>query len=381
MGYAENYLPKALATLGHEVHLVTSNVQPYFNSSFYKTSYEPFIGQGIVPCEVKELNGYTLHRLPFGMWKGQLRIRGLLKTLVQLDPGIVQTFVVPSLSTYEAALGKAFVRYKLFLESHVHASVFPFARRTLAARERIRLASEMMLGRLVSYLSEKCYPISVDAAEIAVRFYGVQSHKVSVCPLGVDTDLFRPPIDKSSRNVRATLRKRLGFVPSDIVCIYTGRFSQEKDPLLLAEAIRIVRKRNKSFRGLFVGDGPQAETIRGIEGCVVNPFVTVGELPPFYSASDIGVWPRQESTSQLDAAACGLPIILSNRVKAPERVQGNGLTYEEGDPRDLARQVNALSDSSTRSHLGECGATKMREYYSWYSIAKRRARDYEVSLR
>lgn len=380
MGYAENYLPKALARLGHEVHLVASNAQPYFNYSIYSTSYEPFIGPGIVPCEVKELDGYTLHRLPLHMWNGQLRIRGLLTTLVALDPQLVQTFAIPSLSTYEAAFGKALLHYKLFLESHIHASVFPFAGRKLKAKDSLRLMPEMILGRLVSLQSEKCYPISIDAAEVAIRYYGIEPHKISVCPLGVDTELFRPPSDKPSQNERARLRERLGFGPSDVVCIYTGRFSREKNPLLLAQAIAIVRKDNKSFHGLFVGDGPQAEAIRASKGCVVHPFVAAAELPSFYWAADIGIWPRQESTSQLDAAACGLPIIISNRVRASERVEGNGLTYQEDNQQDLARQLDALFDSSTRAKLGKTGAKKMRENYSWFHIAENRVRDYELSL-
>ena len=49
MGYAENALPKALAELGHEVHVLTSDAQPYFDSPDYAATYEPFIGPGLVP--------------------------------------------------------------------------------------------------------------------------------------------------------------------------------------------------------------------------------------------------------------------------------------------------------------------------------------------
>ena len=38
MGYAENCLPKALAELGHDIHVVTSTAQVYFNTKFYKNS-------------------------------------------------------------------------------------------------------------------------------------------------------------------------------------------------------------------------------------------------------------------------------------------------------------------------------------------------------
>ena len=39
MGYAENCLAKALATLWHEVHVVTSTAQVYFDAPYYRTVY------------------------------------------------------------------------------------------------------------------------------------------------------------------------------------------------------------------------------------------------------------------------------------------------------------------------------------------------------
>jgi len=53
MGYSENCLPKALASLGHEVHLVTTEAQVYYNQPTYRATYEPFIGPPIVPRVVK----------------------------------------------------------------------------------------------------------------------------------------------------------------------------------------------------------------------------------------------------------------------------------------------------------------------------------------
>ena len=381
MGYVENCLPKALASLGHEVHVISSNVQTYFNYPFYKETYEPFIGPGIVSCITKRLNGYTLHRLPFEMCMGHLRIKGLAKALAALRPHIVQTLDIQSLSTYWAALGRPLLGYKLFLETTVLASVFPFAtKRDITKRERFGMIAYEALGRFVSLLSERCYAATIDAADIAIRFFGIEPRKVSISSLGVDTDLFRPPATKFSRKVRAQVRSELGFLPSDIVCIYSGRFSQDKDPLCLAKAIKIVRKRNKSFRGLFIGNGPQAGAITKVEGCLVHRFVPFSELLPFYWASDVGVWPRQESTSQLDAVACGLPIVISGRVKAVERVEGNGLTYEEGDPYDLARQLANLSDREIRKALGFHGARKAQDLFSWELAATRLTNDYEASL-
>ena len=104
------------------------------------------------------------------------------------------------------------------------------------------------------------------------------------------------------------------------------------------------------------------------------------DLPPYYWAADIGVWPKQESTSQLDAAAAGLPIILSNRVTVLERVTGNGLTYREGDPADLAERIKSLGQASSRLELGTAGSRKMKARFSWLQIAEKRAGDYARSL-
>jgi hypothetical protein len=35
MGYLENCLPKAIAKLGHEVHIITSTAQVYYNHEYY----------------------------------------------------------------------------------------------------------------------------------------------------------------------------------------------------------------------------------------------------------------------------------------------------------------------------------------------------------
>src|SRR5262249_33062467 len=161
----------------------------------------------------------------------------------------------------------------------------------------------------LSLRSQRCYPIATDVARIATEYLGYAPSKVRVCSLGVDTDLFAPASTDQHRAARAELRRSLGFGDQDIVAIYTGRFTDDKNPLCLAKAIDLAQREDARFKGLFVGSG-SPDYVRSIEdcaGCTVHPFVDVARLPDFYRAADIGVWPKQESTSQLDAAACGLP--------------------------------------------------------------------------
>jgi glycosyltransferase involved in cell wall biosynthesis len=383
MGYAENCLPKAFATLGHEVHLITTDAQVYFDSPDYASTYEPFIGPPIVPTGEKSVDRYTLHRLPHRRWRGRLRIEGLYGKLNLIRPDIVQTFEVSNLSTLEASVAQPRLRYKLFLESHVHASVFGADWRAVSMKRRLlREAYRDTVGAYVSGRSQRCYPISEDAAQIAVGLYGISKSKIEVCSLGTDTELFRPPESPQEISMRRDLRANLGYGPDDVVCIYTGRFAPSKGPQVLADAIARLVTSGERFRGLFVGGGTEAEVaaLRNSPGCQVVPFMPARDLPPYYWAADIGVWPKQESTSQLDAAAAGLPIILSDRVTVLERVTGNGLTYREGDPSDLAERIKSLGQASSRLELGTVGSLKMKARFSWLQIAEKRAGDYARSL-
>jgi glycosyltransferase involved in cell wall biosynthesis len=82
----------------------------------------------------------------------------------------------------------------------------------------------------------------------------------------------------------------------------------------------------------------------------------------------------------LDAAACGLPVIVSEKVQATERYLGNGLTYREGDFKSLADRILEMKDEEYRRELGEVGHRKMQDEFSWKWIAQNRAQDYQIAV-
>jgi glycosyltransferase involved in cell wall biosynthesis len=202
---------------------------------------------------------------------------------------------------------------------------------------------------------------------------------VRVNPLGVDLEYFYPVRTEGDRGSRNELRARLGFSEGDIVCIYTGRFGEDKNPALLARAIGSLREQGEPFRGLFVGAGVQAKEILTSPGCLVQPFVPFQELGHLFRAADIGVWPTQESTSMIDAAACGLPTVVNDTVVATERVDGNGVVYRLNDLDSLIAAIRSLRSVGRRVQLGAVGATKMAAEFGWDAIARRRLQEYAAA--
>jgi len=386
MGYSENMFPKAMGRLGEEVHLVTSTAQINCYSPDYDKTYKSFLGPRTVDPAVRDLDGYTLHRLPYHHTKNIYEgpgITGLYEYLEDLRPDVVQALEIKLETSYESA------RYardhcRLFLtECHVHASVlWEFPRKPW--KERLRNWRNVFNPRLrfINTVSRMCYPIADDVVEIAIDHYRVPENKIKMQSLGVDTYAFTPVSSPEELGARERIRREFDLSAGDIACIYTGRFTPDKNPHCLAMAIDHLNEKGLPFKGLFIGNGPEKDVafISRMKGCRVGPFVPAKELPAYYRAAEIGVWPREESTSQLDAAACGLPLILSNRIKVRERVDGNGLLYEEGDHLDLARQLVQMQDRGVRRSMSLKGVQKVRERFSWEKIARDRLADYHAFL-
>jgi glycosyltransferase involved in cell wall biosynthesis len=317
-----------------------------------------------------------VHILGHKQTLGQMRMVGLGKKLRSIRPDIVQTTKAIGWIPLDAAVYMLFLGYKLFTGCHITASVFPLANRKLPwwSGERLQCVFLRFIpGHLISFFSQKCYAVTEDCARIASRCFGVQSQKV-------DTDHFYPALSEVAVRERCLLRQQLGFKEDDIVCIYTGKFTEEKNVTALAEAVEQLRSRQEAFRGLFIGNGPQRKALEGFPSSVVLGFMPYFKLAQYYRAADIGVWPGNESTSMLDGAACGLPVVISDRVAYRAPVDGNGRVFKNNAPEDLLRVLHELRETQTRKSLSSSGAARMACDFSWESLAKRRLRDYQIAL-
>jgi len=383
MGYLENCLPKALASLKHEVFVITSTGQVYFNQSFYKSSYEKFLGAPVVDPVRKEIDGYILQRLPFRLILGKVILKGLGKVLIEIKPDIVQTFDPFSFLNIQVLLRRPFMHYRVFTANHIMQSVFPLAKaggNSMILRKALFYLTRTLPGMLINRYIEKSFPITVDAQNISEKYYSIPRHKMRIIPLGVDTQLFTPPWSDELKVKRIKKREKYSIDEDEILCIYTGRFSKGKNPLCLAKAINVLRNAGEKYKAIFIGDGSQSEEIRNIKGCITIPFVKFNLLADYYMMADIGVWPREESTSMLDAASCGLPLVISDTVQATERILGIGLTYNENNVDDLSTTLLKLKDSEIRQKLGKKGAERMINEFSWIKIAGIRLEEYNLAL-
>ena len=383
MGYSENGLSKALAKLGHEVHVVTSTYNAYGSEALYDATYRDFLGPATTATGTTLIDGYTVHRLETGLLSGYVNIRGLNAKVRELAPDIVHSLEVASILTFKLAGLRPFSRFKLFTETHQTLSVMrPYMLRKNG--EYLKRAVYRLTRTVPSYLAsltiEACYAVAPACYDVARRFYGVPASKLKLLSLGADTETFHPVETEEDRESRDTLRRQLGCSADDIVCIYTGRFTKDKNPLALAQAIDGLSRTEARYRAIFIGDGDQKSAIVACRNTTVLPFMRHAHLAPYYRAADVAVWPRQESISMMDAASSGVPMIVSNRIGEPGRVAGSGRMYEENDVADLAAVIRSLESAEVRRAYGATARRKAVEEFSWSRFARTVEADFVASL-
>lgn len=348
MGYLENVLPRYLARLGAEVDVLASSLPPNYRQDPRQETYRNF-QDPVSPGSIEAIDGFRLHVLGHKQTFGHVRLRGLRRKLEELRPQIVQIMTPIGWIAIDAALHRLRSGYRLFSGCHYHASVFPLAQAELAplSRERLRCLAERGLhGRMVSWLTEKCYAIAPDCAEVAARFFGVPRGKLEICPLGVDTELFHPVSDRDEAEARKQLRGRFGFWEEDIVCVYSGRFTPDKNPLCLARAVAERNRDGEPFRGLFIGQGTQGEEIARCPGCAVQPFVPVGSFPRFIAPRTLPSGPPRRACRCLTPPLAACP---SSPTTAWARPSGW---------RDAASHTSSAMPAIWQQNSGHCAVRK-----------------------
>ncbi|MCX5727498.1 MAG: glycosyltransferase family 4 protein [Nitrospirae bacterium] len=376
LGYQEPFLAREHSRLGHDVHVITSD--RYYPFPSYESTAAPLLGSRRVGVGVRqEADGVSVHRLPvrFEGWH-RIWLKGLLHEVEDIRPDVVFAHGVESITALRLAGWKLTKKptCKLIYDCH-----------TLEIQRRSRLSPLFGVAykRLLKYpilrAGDGFVAVSSTTKEYMETRYGLPSNRIQVIQLGGDTDAFR-----RNPSCGAQTRSRLGIAPDEVVFIYVGKVIPEKGVHLLAAAARQLVKEcpHEKVRVLVVGGGPSAYRARieavlqaaGIgEAFVWTGLVPNAELPQYYSAANVGVWPCEVTITQWEAMACELPIIVGDNPAAAERVAwNNGLAYSEGDAEDLCRAMKTLlADESLRREMGRRGRDAVERWFSWRGIATR----------
>lgn len=380
MGYIENGLPAALAKMGHDVHIVTSTAQVYATHPFYNVTYKKFLGDPFLPEGTYELRGVKIHRLPFFKFKSQFIIRGLLRRIIKISPDVVQVFEHGGGDSVRISILSIFKKFKLFSGNHIVYSVFPqvenWSQKSTIEKLKVRLLFSIP-GYFISIFSQNCFCVTSDSGEIASKYLSVPQKKVIVSTLGTDTSLYHPAQTEAENQRKKQLRSNLQITEDSVVCVYTGRLTSQKNPLITADAIQSLNQKGYNLTYLIIGEGEQEHELEKFDFVRRIDLQPYHALPGYYQLADIAVWPGEESTSQLDAVASGCNLILTNKIQAysltteinSEKPQIVSAFFENDQMASLASAIETLMNENLRVNLATVALNNIRKLNSWEAKA------------
>jgi alpha-1,6-mannosyltransferase len=183
-------------------------------------------------------------------------------------------------------------------------------------------------------------------------------------PLGIDSRVFHPLRADEGRS--ETLREQLGLEPGTRLLVYAGRFTPEKKLHVLIEA---VRKLGERYHLVLVGAGdelPRADNVS------IIPFQRdQRQLARLLASCDVLVHPGDCETFGLivlEAMACGLPVVGTNRGGVAELVdRETGILAKPDDVGSLAEAIEAIYWRDM-VRMGQAARRKAVERYDWDQI-------------
>jgi glycosyltransferase involved in cell wall biosynthesis len=358
-GYTENYLPAKLKELGHKVEIITSCLDRYSKKKFESGIF--------VDKDVK------VHRLKFRkIYENKIYLKNLKKLICHIKPDIVlSTGGIFDFNIYLISALKKKLGFKLFCESHMHYSVI---NDNIVDKLGRLLFKNFFLPR-IKKMVDRFIVYSKETKELLKKIYNININKMTNIHIGISVDNFYP-----DKFIRDEIRKDLKLTEEDVVIVYAGKLNEDKKPFTLLKAFNTI-KNKKNLKLIFIGDGETNYLLKMKkyvsfhklnDNVIFIDRVNNQDLYKYYNASDIGVWPSQESLTMLEAAACGLPIIAKNSDYTRERMAyHNGFTYQENDLVDLRIKMDMLiNDKNLRKKMGNEGIKLVRDKYDWKIITK-----------
>jgi len=232
----------------------------------------------------------------------------------------------------------------------------------------------IMLPRSIRRADAIVVPSDATRRDIVERFPEVEP-RITVVPLGIGDDL-RPVTDE---RVRADVRTRLGLPPEYI--LFVGNTEPKKNLVRLLDAYHCLKQTRARSPDLVIagcdawGHDDVMSRIRalGLNECVHVPgFVPRDDLPCLYSMATLCAFPSLYEgfgLPPLEAMACDVPVVTSDRGSLPEVVGNAALVVDPEDVAAISAGLDRLlSDTALRNTLTARGRERAR-HYTWSNAA------------
>jgi len=349
MGYIENCLPKEESKLGHNVIVLIPN-NSVIEDNISGSTYNCTLGQ----------NNLIYVGLPLILQN---------KIILQLKPDIV---FMPYLhfNIFIIIIIKKLSNFKLVVSAGMPTKADNLAFYKKVAFNIFLSVSKLFLKDNVDLFIEST-PMNVQRD---IELFHIPKTKVKFLPLGADVSKFN-----INENYRIEVRKKYHISPDEIVIIYAGKLSPDKNIHFLLQSCAHVLSEIPKIKLMILGNGHKEyicklqNIIDGLQ--IQNEVIFLNlahhdDLAKYYNAADVGVWPGSPSITIQEALACGLPIIIKKSSHTQHLLKyGNG--YQFDTLKDLINAIKTLAeDKIKREKMGMMSRKLAESELNWEVISK-----------
>ncbi len=308
-------------------------------------------------CKEKQKDGNlflyaTNSQTKVGMlWKAFLIGRKIIATNKKSD------FVVSSQDPFETSLVGSVVTFGNHAAHHIqmHGDLFNPLSYQVSIFQKLRAFFGWFMVRNAKYIR-----VVSERLKYSLVTLGVQESKISVLPVQSSLESF---VDVG-KNRRYQTNRELAF-------LYVGRFSSEKNILLLIRSFASISKGYEGVTLTLLGDGPQRDLIQGeivklnMRHCIfIQPWThKVSEVMAAYDVLCLSSNHEGWAMVLVEAMATGMPVITTDVGCAREAVLNNknGLIVSVGSEEEYKEALKfylnkpkSVAKYGRKAHLLVC---------------------------
>lgn len=214
-------------------------------------------------------------------------------------------------------------------------------------------------------------------ADVLVREYGAEPHRIHIIPNGVDLSTRRPATVKE----KPEARRRLGLNDRPVLLFIGSDHYPNKQALHHIRSMGQKLAVELGVQFLIVGD--VARGVSSTEYMQVTGFVE--DVGDHLAAADIALNPLTSgsgtSLKAVEYLACGLPTITTAMgIRGLNLIPGRDILL--GDVNDFPQLIaRALSDQALRARLAHNGRQAVERNYGWERLGQRMLEVYQTVCR
>ena len=234
-----------------------------------------------------------------------------------------------------------------------------------------------ILKRITFYFLFKAFDYFLAIGKRNYDFYinnNIKKKKIMLAPYSVDNNFFK----KNKKNLYK-IKKNLN-IKKEVILIFSGKFIKRKRPLDILKALNLIKKFQKKYKFIFLGDGNLKKKClkfsrdNKLKNTIFLGFINQKEIVNYYNIADIIVMPSEYETWGLsvnEAMASNCACLVSKESGCSDDliytkgINKNGYTFKAGDVDDLSKKIKFLITNKSKLHLMKKNSLKIIQNFTY----------------